>query len=115
MTIDQTIDQAMRPIADTLSGFIFYSVPVFDTEVPLIVVWLIFGGLFFTAYLRFINLRGFAHAIGLVSGRYAKQRDPGEITQFQALSTAISGTVVSVISPVSLWQFLWVDRGPPSG
>jgi AGCS family alanine or glycine:cation symporter len=47
----------------------------------------------FTLYLRFINLRGFVHALGLISGRHAKDGDPGEISQFQALTTAVSGTV----------------------
>ena len=93
MNIDQAIDQAMRPLADAVSGFIFFSVPLFGTEIPLIVVWLIAGGLFFTLYLRFINVRGFAHAIGLVSGRYHNDHHPGEISQFQALTTAVSGTV----------------------
>ena len=93
MEIDQAIDQFMRPISDTVSGFIFYSVSLMDVEVPLIVVWLILGGVFFTLYLRFINFRGFTHAIALISGRYAKADDPGEISQFQALTTAVSGTV----------------------
>ncbi len=93
MNIDQAIDQAMRPLADAVSGFIFFSVPLFGTQIPLIVVWLIAGGLFFTLYLRFINVRGFAHAIGLVSGRYHNDHHPGEISQFQALTTAVSGTV----------------------
>jgi len=83
----------MRPVADAVASFIFFTVPIFGTEIPLIVVWLIMGGLYFTVYLRFINLRGFAHAIALVSGRYHNDHDPGEISQFQALTTAVSGTV----------------------
>ena len=93
MNIDQAIDQAMRPVADAVAGFIFYAVPLLGTEIPLIVVWLIMGGLFFTLYFRFINLRGFRHAIHLVSGRFHKDHHPGEISQFQALTTAVSGTV----------------------
>ncbi|MFP6815231.1 MAG: alanine/glycine:cation symporter family protein, partial [Pseudomonadales bacterium] len=67
--------------------------PLFDTEIPLIVIWLIMGGLFFTLYFGFINIRGFKHALELVSGRYHNDDDPGEISQFQALTTALSGTV----------------------
>ena len=59
MEIDQAIDQFMRPLADVVASFIFYSVPLMGVEVPLIVVWLIAGGLFFTLYFRFINFRGF--------------------------------------------------------
>ena len=91
--IDALIDASMRPIADAAASFIFYSVPMFGTEVPLIVLWLIGGGLFFTAYLRFVNLRGFAHAIRIIRGKFAATQDPGEISQFQALTTAVSGTV----------------------
>jgi alanine or glycine:cation symporter, AGCS family len=92
-TIDQIIDQAIRPVADAISAFIFYAVPLLDAQLPLIVVWLVAGGCFFTLYLRFVNLRGFAHAIALVRGRYARDGDPGEISQFQALTAAVSGTV----------------------
>ncbi|MCR9279586.1 MAG: alanine:cation symporter family protein [Pseudomonadaceae bacterium] len=83
----------MRPVADAASSFIFYSVPIFGADVPLIVLWLIAGGLYFTTYLGFINVRGFRHALDLVRGKFSGDRDPGEISQFQALTTAVSGTV----------------------
>lgn len=106
-SIDQRINEIVEPAADFLSGIIFYSVPVevatdnFATpdvneaiaKVPLIVVWLIIGGLFFTAYLRFISIRGFRHALHLVQGRYSDPSHPGEVSHFQALATALSGTV----------------------
>ena len=91
--MDRFIDAAMRPIADVVSAFIFFSVPVLGADVPLIVVWLVAGGVFFTVYLRFVNVRGFLHAIRVVSGRYKAPGDPGEVSQFQALTTAVSGTV----------------------
>ena len=93
MTIDQLIDEAVRPVADAVSGVVFVTVPLLGTELPLIVIWLAAGGLFFTVYLRFINIRGFAQALRIVSGRYADAGDPGEISQFSALTTAVSGTV----------------------
>ncbi len=91
--IDAQIDAFIRPVADAASSFIFYAVEVFGVEVPLIVVWLIAGGLFFTVYLRFINIRGFRHAVRLIRGQYVEADDPGQISQFQALTTAVSGTV----------------------
>ena len=91
--MDRFIDAAMRPVADLVSAFIFYSVPLLGADVPLIVVWLVAGGVFFTVYLRFVNVRGFLHAIRVVSGRYKAPGDPGEVSQFQALTTAVSGTV----------------------
>ena len=92
-SFDELIDGFMRPIADAASNFIFYAVEIFGVQVPLIVLWLVAGGIFFTVYLRFINFRGFRHAIDIVRGKYVSHDDPGQISQFQALSTAVSGTV----------------------
>ena len=92
-SLDQAIDQLMRPVADAVSGFIFFSIEAFGAEIPLIVLWLIAGGVFFTVYLRFVNVRGVLHAIDIVRGKYADPDHPGEISQFQALTTAVSGTV----------------------
>ena len=90
---DQRIDSMMQPVARIASEFIFYSVNLFGSDIPLIVLWLIGGGLFFTFYLRFINFRGFKHAIDILRGKFADPNDPGQISQFQALTTAVSGTV----------------------
>jgi AGCS family alanine or glycine:cation symporter len=91
--IDAAIDGAFRPLARALSEIVFFSVPVGDSELPLIVAWLIAGALFFTVYLRFINLRGFVHALRLVRGDFSDPSAPGEVSHFQALTTAVSGTV----------------------
>ncbi|MBW2695947.1 MAG: alanine:cation symporter family protein [Deltaproteobacteria bacterium] len=91
--IDQAIDLAVRPLTDALSGIVFFKVPVFGAQVPLVVVWLIGCSLLFTFYLRFISLRGFMHAIRIVRGDYSDLRAPGEVSHFQALCTAVSGTV----------------------
>ena len=92
-SLDAQIDALMQPVADSASSFIFYSVPVFGADVPLIVIWLIAGGVFFTLYFNFINFRGFKHAIDIVRGKFVTEDDPGQISQFQALTTAVSGTV----------------------
>ncbi len=92
-SIDAEIDALMLPVADAASNFIFFSVPMFGTDVPLIVLWLIAGGVFFTLYLNFINFRGFKHGFDIIRGKFAQSDDPGQINQFQALTTAISGTV----------------------
>jgi AGCS family alanine or glycine:cation symporter len=91
--IDETIDKAVEPIANALAAFIFFSVEVGGVKIPLIICWLIFGAAFFTVYLGFINLRGFRHAINIVRGKYADPEHMGEITHFQALTAAVSGTV----------------------
>lgn len=92
-TIDQQIEKMVQPATNALSSFIFYSVKIAGADVKLIVVWLILGALFFTLYFRFINISGFGHAIALVSGKYSDPKHKGEISHFQALTAAISGTV----------------------
>jgi AGCS family alanine or glycine:cation symporter len=62
-------------------------------DMPLVVMWLILGALFFTVYMGFINLRGVKHAVDLIKGKYDKPGDKGEVSHFQALVTALSGTV----------------------
>lgn len=92
-TIDQRVESVMLPVTNALKSFIFYSVSIGGTDVPLIVCWLILGALFFTLYFGFINIRGFGHAIALTSGKYSDPNHKGEISHFQALTAAVSGTV----------------------
>jgi AGCS family alanine or glycine:cation symporter len=97
--IDDAINEAVSPVANFISGVVFYSVKIGEpgtanyVEVPIIVVWLIVAAAFFTVYLGFQNIRGFKHAIDLVRGRYSDPKDAGEVSHFQALTTAVSGTV----------------------
>ena len=92
--IDETIDAAFRPVARAMSDVVFFSVQVGGAELQLIVVWLIAGALFFTFYFRFISIRGFRHAVRIVLGKEdSEPAAPGEVSHFQALATAVSGTV----------------------
>ena len=92
-SIDDTVQTVIGPLARAVYDVVFFAIPVAGAQVPLIVVWLVAGGLFFTGYLRFINLRGFRHALGVVRGRFAHPDAQGEVSQFAALTTAVSGTV----------------------
>ena len=62
-------------------------------DIPFIVIWLVLGALFFTIRMGFINVRGFGHALDLAKGKYDDPDAPGQVTHFQALATAVSGTV----------------------
>ncbi|MEM9188639.1 MAG: alanine/glycine:cation symporter family protein [Myxococcota bacterium] len=62
-------------------------------SLPFIVLWLVLGAIFFTLRFAFINLRAFGHALAVTAGRYDKSDDPGEVSHFQALSSALSATV----------------------
>ncbi|HEX5790808.1 MAG TPA: alanine/glycine:cation symporter family protein, partial [Luteolibacter sp.] len=96
-TLDQKIDDFFKPITELASEAVF--APVYGTSsivkggIPFILVWLAGGALFLTLYFRFVNLSSFLLALRTVRGKYSKADDPGEITHFQALSSAVSGTV----------------------
>ena len=91
--IDAYINSTIQPLTDILSSFIFYEIEIFGAPMPLIVLWLIGAAIFFTIYFNFLNLRGFKHAFQLLRGEYSRSDNEGELTHFQALSTAVSGTV----------------------
>lgn len=90
---DASIDAIFRPIAKGFSDIVFFAVPIGDTEVPWVVAWLVAGAVFCTVYFRFINLRAFGHALRLVRGDFDDPDDPGDVSHFRALATAVSGTV----------------------
>ena len=62
-------------------------------KIPIVVVWLILGAIFFTIFMKFVSFRGFKHSIELIRGFYDNPEEPGEVTHFQALTTALSATV----------------------
>ena len=91
--IDETINAATAPIATAIGQIVFFKISIFDAKLPLVVLWLVVGAVFFTYYTGFINLKGFGHAISLVKGDYSDPNSRGEVSHFQALATAVSGTV----------------------
>lgn len=92
------LDRGVQPVVDVLKEVLFWD-PIkalgieTGANIPLVVIWLILGATFFTIKMGFINIRGFRHAIGLVSGKYDDPKNKGEVSHFQALSTALSATV----------------------
>ena len=91
--VDEAINNAIQPFTKAIKSFIFFEVEVFGNALPLIVLWLISAAIFFTFYFNFLNLKGFKHAFELLRGDFTKPGNTGELTHFQALSTAVSGTV----------------------
>jgi AGCS family alanine or glycine:cation symporter len=91
--IDESINAFTAPIAHWVGTVVFFKISIAGAQLPLVVLWLVIGAVFFTVYMGFINLRGFKHAIELVRGDYADPNSAGEVSHFQALATAVSGTV----------------------
>ena len=110
--LDQRIDEGFKPISDAISNVIFFEI----LGTPFVLILLVGSALFFTLYFGFPNIRYFKTAINIVRGKHDdidhhvvgdpelaidgdikdtiedESRD-GEVTHFQALATAVSGTV----------------------
>ncbi|MFU8805059.1 MAG: alanine/glycine:cation symporter family protein [Bradymonadaceae bacterium] len=96
----QQVDDAFGQIVGVMVAVAFGTVPgllgglwAFLNQIPLVVLILIGGAIFFTFRFDFVNLRGGLHALKIVSGKYDDPDNPGEVSHFQALSTALSATV----------------------
>ncbi|MGB3768965.1 MAG: alanine/glycine:cation symporter family protein [Phormidesmis sp.] len=85
-------DSIFQPIVDFLSVLLFFKIGG-ENGFPFIVLWLFVAAVFFTFRMKFINFRGLKHAIAVVQGKFDDPHDVGEVTHFQALATAVSGTV----------------------
>lgn len=116
-SVAETFNGTFKPIVDQFAAIIFwdpfYAMGMYDNrvytdegelarnpngtirtnQIPFIVIWLIFGALFFTIRMGFINFWGWRHSIKLVRGKFDEDDAPGEVTHFQALATAVSATV----------------------
>ena len=96
--ISQWINDMFEPAVEFMAGIFFWD-PIkamgidIGADVPVIVVWLVIGAVYFTFRMGFINIRGFGHAVQLVQGKYDDPSDKGEVSHFQALTTALSATV----------------------
>ena len=111
--LDERINEAFTPVADWWGAVILHNFP--GTEIPTIIFLLVGGAAFFTLYFGFVNIRQFPTAINTVRGRYdaldhhsagsdlavdgdikdtiKDEAEEGEVSHFQALATAVSGTV----------------------
>lgn len=96
---DEWVNENVGPYLDEVTGKVFYGVPVATdangkaVELPLVVVWLGLAAVIITVYFKFLNLRSWKLAARTIAGKYSHKDDPGEITHFQALCAALSGTV----------------------
>ena len=93
--LDQRIDEAFQPVSDFFSQVVFFSIG----ENPFVIYLLVGSAIFFTLYFGFPNIRYFITSINVVRGKYDEiEKDgsnskDGEVSHFQALTTAVSGTV----------------------
>lgn len=98
-------DRAMGRVNAVISAVLFFDMIFWDNtvapdgtvnrgrEFPFVVLWLIVAAIFLTVRMGFINLRGFRHAVHVTAGKYTSPDEPGDMSHFAALSTALSATV----------------------
>lgn len=91
--MDERIDGIFAPIADTLSAIVFFEIPLGDTGIPVVILWLMIAGVFLTVWLKWQPIRGLRHSIDVIRGKRSAKTDPGQVSSFQALATELAGTV----------------------
>ena len=116
--IAEKINEGFKPIADAWGGFVFYPVNLGGgVQMPIVIIMLLFAGLLFTILFKFVNIRLFPTSINIVRGKYddvdhvtsgnmagdvtpggdaietIRVEGEGEVSHFQALTAALSGTV----------------------
>ncbi len=92
-SIEDGIDAVFRPITEFATSVIFFEVPVFGTSLPVVTFWLIAAAVIITIYFRGIQFRSAPLSLKVVRGKFSRSTDPGEVPHFQALTSALSGTV----------------------
>ena len=94
MNVDEFMDKHVAPISDAVAKLIFFPINICGCDVPLIIFWVLIAGFFFTFYFKGISVWGFKHALDVVAKPAEKHNDGcGEVSSFQALATALSGTI----------------------
>src|SRR5690606_15460959 len=80
---------------NVVSAVFFFDLAFWDDgiTIPLVVAWLVIAAIFLTFRMGFINVRAFGHAVQVTRGKFTDPNSPGEVSHFQALSTALSATV----------------------
>ena len=91
--IEDRINSFFEPFAVWMDGWVFYAFSVGGIEIPIVVLWLVLAAAIITTVLGFVQFRYFRLSLEVVRGKFSRADDPGEITHFQALSSALSGTV----------------------
>lgn len=94
-SIDDRVNEIFAASTGWFVSLVFSPLPfeINGVAFPWIVMWLVVAATVFTLYFGFVQFRAFGHAIALVRGDYSDPDDAGEVSHFQALATALSGTV----------------------
>lgn len=90
--VDAEIEKYVAPVSDKISSVIFFPINIMGVDIPVIILWILVAGLFFTIYLNGVALWGLKHSIEILKKPKDGNAD-GEISPLGALMSALSGTV----------------------
>ncbi|RMH12517.1 MAG: sodium:alanine symporter family protein, partial [Gemmatimonadetes bacterium] len=86
--------EQFESLVSAVRSFVWeWGIPTSGPDIPLVVLALIGAGAFLTLRLGFVQIRRFGHGVAVATGRYDDPNDPGDVSHFQALTTALSATV----------------------
>ena len=91
--LEKVVDDNFALITKWSGDVIFFKLPIPGFDMPFVVLWLIVAAIVITFYLAFIQVRGIPVAFDVIRGKFSSKDDPGEIPHYQALTSALSGTV----------------------
>ncbi len=91
--VDAFIDNKVAPITNFIASLVFYPITICGSKVPIIIFWILLAGIFFTFYFRGISILGLKHSIEILCQPAHTGEGSGEVSPFQALATALSGTI----------------------
>jgi AGCS family alanine or glycine:cation symporter len=91
--IDALVNKIFHTALGPFVSLIFFSVSINGVSFPLIVAWLLIAAVVLSIKFEFVQFKGVKHSIDLLRGAYSDPDNPGEVSHFQALCTALSGTV----------------------
>ncbi|HXV77189.1 MAG TPA: sodium:alanine symporter family protein [Candidatus Polarisedimenticolaceae bacterium] len=86
----EALERAVAAVRDLIWKF---GLPVGDETIPLVVIALLGTGVFLTLRLGFVQVRRLGHGFAVATGKYDDPDEPGDVSHFQALATALSATV----------------------
>ena len=94
VNVDAFMDEKIAPVLNSIAKVIFFPINIAGSKVPLIIFWILFAGIFFTLFFKGICVWGFKHAVDLITKPPKDSKDGGgDVSSFQALATALSGTI----------------------
>ncbi|MBZ8178256.1 amino acid carrier protein [Corynebacterium poyangense] len=91
--VDKAIQGVFGPFVDVLEKVVFFSIPIGNAQLPVVVLWLFLAGIIMTLWMKVRPIRDAMQTVRIVRGHMSRHHDAGEVTSFQAMATELAGTI----------------------